>query len=199
MLASGSGWVVIEVGGLGVRAEVTAELALTARVGQELFLLTSLVVREDSLTLFGFAHGAELELFGHLIAVSGVGPRSALAVLSTLAPAVIVRAVKAEDEKPFTKVSGIGPKTAKLIVVSLHGKVEYLGSLEEAEPVAEMSEDAQIVLGLVGLGWPEADAEEAVAGARDSGAPTDPAGLLRAALVLLQAPRAGSRSRGAKR
>ena len=88
VLASGSGWVVVEMGGIGVRAEVTAELALTVRAGQELFLLTSLVVREDSLTLFGFASQSELELFGRLIAVSGVGPRSALGVLSTLSPAL---------------------------------------------------------------------------------------------------------------
>lgn len=184
------------MGGIGVRAEVTAELALTVRAGQELFLLTSLVVREDSLTLFGFASQAELELFGHLIAVSGVGPRSALGVLSTLSPAVVARAVEAEDEKPFKKVSGIGPKTAKLIVVSLQGKVEYLSADDQSVAPAAPSEDAQVVQGLVGLGWPEADAEEAVTGARDSGAPDDPAGLLRAALALLQAPKAGSRGRG---
>lgn len=184
------------MGGIGVRAEVTAELALTVRTGQELFLLTSLVVREDSLTLFGFASQAELELFGHLIAVSGVGPRSALGVLSTLSPAVVARAVEAEDEKPFKKVSGIGPKTAKLIVVSLQGKVEYLSADDQSVAPAAPSEDAQVVQGLVGLGWPEADAEEAVTGARDSGAPDDPAGLLRAALALLQAPKAGSRGRG---
>src|SRR5690606_190429 len=89
-------------------------------------LQTALGVREDPLPLFGVATQSELEVFGHLIAVSGVGPRSALGVLSALSPAEIARAVAAEDEKPFRKVSGIGPKTAKLIVVSLAGKLPAL-------------------------------------------------------------------------
>jgi Holliday junction DNA helicase RuvA len=209
VLATGLGWVVLDVGGVGLRAEVTASQALQARTGHELTLLTSLVVREDSLTLFGFSNATELELFGHLIAVSGVGPRSALGVLSALTTAEIVRAVATEDEKPFKKVSGVGPKTAKLIAVSLQGKVEHLATIEDRAVPAARGEDAHVVQGLIGLGWPESDAVDAVTGAREniareniarvsitgeSIAPVDPAALLRAALARLQAPRARGRA-----
>ncbi len=182
-----------------MRVEVPSGRVSQAVPGDEIDLRTSLVVREDSLTLFGFATQAELEVFGHLIAVSGVGPRSALGVLSGLAPAEIARAVAAEDEKPFRKVSGIGPKTAKLIVVSLAGKLSELGLDEGGGAVPAVAEDPAIAAaeavrdGLVGLGWGESDAWQAVQDARDAGAPADSAGLLRAALALLQAARGGAR------
>lgn len=182
-----------------MRVEVPSGRVSQAVPGDEIDLRTSLVVREDSLTLFGFATQPELEVFGHLIAVSGVGPRSALGVLSALAPAEIARAVGAEDEKPFRKVSGIGPKTAKLIVVSLAGKLSELG-LDDAVGAAPAAVEnpaqatAEAVRdGLVGLGWGESDAWQAVQDARDAGAPADNAGLLRAALALLQAARGGAR------
>lgn len=187
------------IGGIGMRVEVPSGRVSQAVPGDEIDLRTSLVVREDSLTLFGFATQPELEVFGHLIAVSGVGPRSALGVLSALAPVEIARAVAAEDEKPFRKVSGIGPKTAKLIVVSLAGKLSELGLGEAGEAVPAAAEDpaqaaAEAVRdGLVGLGWGESDAWQAVQDARAAGAPVDSAGLLRAALALLQAARGGAR------
>jgi len=193
VLASGAGHVVVGVGGIGVRVEVPSGRAAQASVGDEAELRTSLVVREDSLTLFGFATQDELDVFGHLIAVSGVGPRSALGVLSALSPIEIARAVSAEDEKPFRKVSGIGPKTAKLIVVSLAGKLSALeltgagadpGANDAADPAARVADAVRD--GLVGLGWGEAEAHRAVQDARDAGAPADHAGLLRAALSLLQ-------------
>lgn len=194
--AAGAGWVVVEIGGFGMRVEVPSGRVSPFGVGEEASLHTSLVVREDSLTLFGFPSSDELQVFGHLIGVSGVGPRSALGVLSALSPAEIARAVAAEDEKPFRKVSGIGPKTAKLITVSLAGKLaEYVGS-EASEAPAESPEAAVaagVGEGLVGLGWSEADAAQAVQDALDAGAPNDSSGLLRAALVLLQAGRAGTR------
>ncbi|QZY52222.1 Holliday junction branch migration protein RuvA [Leucobacter tenebrionis] len=199
VLASGAGWVVVGVGGIGMRVEVPSGRVSQASVGEEVSLQTSLVVREDSLTLFGFATQSELEVFGHLIAVSGVGPRSALGVLSALSPAEIARAVAAEDEKPFRKVSGIGPKTAKLIVVSLAGKLPELAldddsSATAAADPAQLAADA-VSEGLVGLGWSDADARQAVQDAREAGAPDDHAGLLRAALALLQAARGGTGAR----
>ncbi|TDP90209.1 Holliday junction DNA helicase subunit RuvA [Leucobacter luti] len=202
VLASGAGWAVIGLGGLGMRVEVPSGRVPQPQPGEDLALLTSLVVREDSLTLFGFHSEAELEVFGHLIAVSGVGPRSALGVLSALAPAEIAEAVASEDERPFRKVSGIGPKTAKLIVVSLAGK---LASLELGEPSvagrgpAAASVADAVADGLVGLGWGAADAQLAVADALDAGAPESNAELLRAALALLQAGRPGSRTAGGGR
>ncbi|KAM9862449.1 Holliday junction branch migration protein RuvA [Leucobacter sp. BZR 635] len=190
VLASGAGWVVLGVGGVGMRVEVPSGRMSQAAPGEQLFLHTSLIVREDSLTLYGFATEAELTLFGILIGVSGVGPRSGLGVLSELSPSEVVRAVAAEDEKPFKKVSGIGPKTAKLITVSLAGKLKAieLHDLDEA-PAAIAPDDALtegVTEGLQGLGYGEHEARQAVLDARDAGAEMENAQLLRAALTLLQ-------------
>lgn len=197
VLSSGAGWAVVGLGGLGVRVEVPSGRVAQHHPGDVVSLHTSLVVREDSLTLFGFAEQAELDVFGHLIAVSGVGPRSALGVLAGLSPAEIARAVSAEDEKPFRKVSGIGPKTAKLIVVSLAGKLDALDlgeSAGQAHTPAAAGAGEAVAEGLVGLGWSQGEAEGAVADALTAGAPEEHAGLLRAALALLQAGRPGSRA-----
>lgn len=200
--AAGAGWVVVSVGGVGFRVEVPTRLS-SAHTGTELFLHTQLVVREDALTLFGFSSEAELEAFGILLGVSGVGPRSALGVLSHLTPAEIAAAVMGEDERPFRKVSGIGPKTAKLITVQLAGKIDPLrfgidesvtGDGQVAADVTENRASANVVVGLVGLGYAEAQAEAAVRDAREVGGGADEAGLLRAALALLQAPRMAGRS-----
>ena len=207
MLAVGAGWVVISSGGLGFRVEIPASGAPGAHAGEQLALHTSLVVREDSLTLFGFATTEELEMFGLLLQVSGVGPRSALGMLSVLSPAQIAKAVFTEDAKPFTQVSGIGPKTAKLIVVSLAGKIApgafdaASGSAASAAiPGAAHADDAAaaraatVEQALIGLGYGEAAAVSAVLDARAAGAPDDEAGLLRAALALANAPRSAPRT-----
>ena len=204
VLSHGAGWVVIGVGGLGVRVE-TPTTTPGVSAGGFLELHTQLVVREDSLTLFGFAAPEELQVFNLLLSVSGVGPRSALGVLSELTPAQIARAAESEDEKPFRKVSGIGPKTAKLIAVQLAGKLQGLAlSLRDAAEsthggTAEGQNEvnsvaATVTQALIGLGYREFDAERAVADARAAGAPDDHAGLLRASLALLQTPRPGARS-----
>lgn len=195
VLSSGAGWAVIGVGGLGMRVEVPSGRVSQATVGEHLTVHTSLVVREDSLTLFGFGSEDELEVFGHLIGVNGVGPRSALGVLSALTPSEIAGAVASEDEKAFRKVSGIGPKTAKLIVISLAGKLQSIALTRKTDTAADdVSAHATAVRdGLMGLGWHEQAAASAVEDALSAGAPTDHAGLLRAALALLQAARGGSR------
>lgn len=199
VLASGAGWVVVELGGLGMRVEVPSGRVSQAVVGDEVQLHTSLVVREDSLTLFGFGSAAELEVFERLIGVNGVGPRSALGVLSALDAGDVVRAVAAEDERPFKQVSGIGPKTAKLIVVSLAGKLEALqielgktGDDPGAAASSGIAADA-VIEGLIGLGWNEQDAARAVADARNTGVEDEHAPLLRAALALLQRGRTGAK------
>lgn len=202
MLSAGPGWVVIGVGaggGVGFRVEVTGRLA-GAHAGAPLALHTHLVVREDSLALFGFETVEELEVFGILLGVSGVGPRSALGVLTELTPAQVARAAADEDEKPFRKVPGIGPKTAKLIAVQLAGKLQPLAFAgvgeTDAGPAQATSARAAgtVEQGLLGLGYTEAQAHQAVLDAVEAGAPADEAGLLRAALLLLQVPRLGGRS-----
>jgi holliday junction DNA helicase RuvA len=154
---------VIDVGGVGLAVQVTPQHGLTLRVGSEATVHTALIVREDDLSLFGFASRSELEVFDLLRGVSGVGPKSALGVLSTLTPDDVARAVAIEDDAPFRKVSGIGPKTAKLIAVSLQGKlVAPAASGASSGPAAPTSISANVVAALVGLGWNERVAAQAV-------------------------------------
>ncbi|WP_167050869.1 Holliday junction branch migration protein RuvA [Salinibacterium sp. ZJ77] len=185
VLHAGVGHVVVEVGGIGLRIAVTPALALSMRTGSEAALHTALIVREDDMSLFGFASRDELEIFDILRGVSGVGPKSALGVLAQLSPDEIARAVTAEDDAPFRKVSGIGPKTAKLLVVSLAGKIVAPAATASAPVVS--SADTDVVAALVGLGWPERTAtttlDDIRAGA--GGGDLDAQALLRLALARL--------------
>ncbi|GAA1124010.1 MULTISPECIES: Holliday junction branch migration protein RuvA [Microbacterium] len=153
--------VVIEVGGVGFSVAVPADVAHTAAIGERLMLHTSLIVREDALSLYGFADRSELEVFGLLISVTGVGPKSALGVLSHLTVDQIAEAVTAEDDAPFRRVSGIGPKTAKLIVVQLAGKVAPVGSPARKPAAGGVDVIDQVAAALIGLGWSEKVAVEA--------------------------------------
>ena len=154
---------VIDVGGSGLAVQVTPQHGLTLRIGSEATVHTALIVREDDLSLFGFATRAELEVFDLLRGVSGVGPKSALGVLSTLSPDEVARAVAVEDDVPFRKVSGIGPKTAKLIAVSLQGKLAPVAASGAASGTARRPRStANVIAALVGLGWNERVAAQAV-------------------------------------
>lgn len=189
---------VIEVGGVGLGIQVTPQHGLTLRVGQEALLHTALIVREDDLSLFGFATPEELTVFDLLRGVSGVGPKSALGVLSTLTPVQIAQAVAAEDDAPFRKVSGIGPKTAKLIAVSLAGKLIVPAGTAFAPTVsAPDSVAGNVVSALVGLGWNEKVAAQAVDDAAGE-ATDDERGsvqtLLRLSLARLGPQRTGASS-----
>lgn len=189
---------VIEVGGVGLGIQVTPQHGLTLRVGQEALLHTALIVREDDLSLFGFATPDELTVFDLLRGVSGVGPKSALGVLATLTPVQIAQAVAAEDDAPFRKVSGIGPKTAKLIAVSLAGKlIVPTGAASGPTVSASGSIAGSVISALVGLGWNEKVAAQAVDdAAADAG--VDERGsvqaLLRLSLARLGPQRAGANS-----
>ncbi|GAA2064833.1 MULTISPECIES: Holliday junction branch migration protein RuvA [Leifsonia] len=165
VLSASGGTAVVEVGGVGFALQLTPDHVLSLRVGEETFLHTSLIVREDALQLFGFADREQLEVFELLNGVSGVGPKSAIGVLSVLAPDDIAAAVAADDDAPFRKVSGIGPKTAKLIVVSLAGKLTAVRRPAPAVKAtrAPSSVGDSVLVALVGLGWPERVAAEAVA------------------------------------
>ena len=156
--------IVIEVGGVGLTVAVTPHVAAATDVGDDVHLHTNLIVREDALSLFGFESRDELVVFTQLLSVTGVGPKSALGVLAALSVTQIAEAVSADDDAPFRRVSGIGPKTAKLIVVQLAGKIAVTrpagsGGADAAGPTAI---PAQVVQALVGLGWSERVAVEAV-------------------------------------
>ena len=163
VLHSSSDQVVIDVGGVGFSVAVPGDVAHTATLGERLLLHTSLIVREDALSLYGFADRRELEIFGLLISVTGVGPKSALGVLSHLTVDQIAEAVNAEDDAPFRRVSGIGPKTAKLIVVQLAGKVQPTGITAKSSTSGAPDVVDQVTAALVGLGWSEKVAAEAAA------------------------------------
>jgi Holliday junction DNA helicase RuvA len=179
---------VIEVGGVGLSVQVTPRHGLTLRVGSEAMVRTALVVREDDLSLYGFAEADELVVFDLLRSVTGVGPRSAMGVLAVLDPDQVAAAVAAEDDAAFRKVSGIGPKTAKLIVVSLAGKLVVTRAVRPAAPAAATPVHDSVVLALIGLGWPERTAlqavDDAMAAATELERETMPA-LLRLALSTL--------------
>ncbi|TPW71059.1 Holliday junction branch migration protein RuvA [Schumannella sp. 10F1B-5-1] len=155
---------VVEVGGVGMAVQVTPQHALTLRVGHEALLHTALIVRDDDLSLFGFATREELTVFDLLRGVTGVGPKSALGVLAALSPDEVARAIGAEDDAAFRKVSGIGPKTAKLITVSLAGKLVPVAPAAAggATTAAPRGTADSVLAALVGLGWAEKPAAQAV-------------------------------------
>lgn len=161
MAAVGS-TVAIEVGGVGLALSVTPQVAMSLRIGSEAMLHTALIVREDDLSLFGFADRLELAVFDLLRGVTGVGPKSALGVLAEMRPGDIAAAVATENDAAFRKVSGIGPKTAKLIVLSLTGKMQGIAAVapSSARPASTIS--ASVLVALVGLGWSERIAAQAV-------------------------------------
>jgi holliday junction DNA helicase RuvA len=180
--------IVIEVGGVGLTVAVTPHVAAATDVGDDVHLHTNLIVREDALSLFGFESRDELVVFTQLLSVTGVGPKSALGVLAALSVTQIAEAVSADDDAPFRRVSGIGPKTAKLIVVQLAGKVvaPRSGSAPRADAAPGVA--AQVTQALIGLGWSERAASEAVAAAVEEASPTERAAvpaLLRLTLATL--------------
>ncbi len=154
--------VVIEVGGVGIQALCNPGTSAALRQGQPARLSTSLVVREDSLTLYGFAADDERDLFELLLTASGVGPRLAQAALAVSSPDELRHAIAAEDLTTLTRVPGIGRKGAMKIVIELKDKINATGltSVPVAAP-APAAWREQVSTGLQGLGWPARDAEAA--------------------------------------
>jgi len=155
---------VIDLNGAGMSVNATPQTLSRLRVGDEGQLFTSLIVREDSLTLFGFASDDEREVFDILLSVSGVGPRLALAVLAVHDPEAIRVAAHTGDSKTFTKVPGIGPKVAGRIVLELAGKLVPQGTPAAAGAAtpAEASWKPQVVAAMTSLGWSEKDASASI-------------------------------------
>ena len=187
-----AGYVVVDVHGVGMKVFVSARTSAALRVGEEANLHTTLIVREDDLTLYGFTLVEERDAFDLLCGVNGVGPKSALGVVSELTVDEIGRAVANEDDAVFRAVSGIGPKTAKLIVLSLQGKIHPEGPVPPTRSNVDgrvSSQDyAAIVSALVGLGWSERVAKKGVTDVVDTLVDGDDASvptLVKKALQLL--------------
>lgn len=156
----GSDFLVLEVGGIGYQVFVPHPYSSQVRTGETATLFTHLVVREDSLTLYGFPQGDQVEMFDLLIGVNGVGPRLALETLSTHSPEVIRRAVVRKQDGVFSQVSGIGSKTAQKIILYLEDRVVIAG---EEEPVGEMSDtNTEVQEALVALGYSVVEAQTAL-------------------------------------
>ncbi|MBT2594884.1 Holliday junction branch migration protein RuvA [Arthrobacter sp. ISL-72] len=197
---------VIDLNGAGMSVNATPQTLSGLRPGEEGKLFTSLIVREDSLTLFGFSTDDEREVFDVLLSVSGVGPRLALAVLAVHDPEAIRVAAHTGDGKAFTKVPGIGPKVAGRIVLELAGKLVPHGTGTPAAPAAAAAAPwkPQVVAAMTSLGWSEKDAtssiEKALADSPELEADGKVADILRGTLRWLgqDGARAGNRvgSRG---
>ena len=182
---------VLEVGGVGLELHCTPHTLAGLRVGERATLPTSMVVREESLTLFGFVDDDEKSVFELLQTASGVGPKLAQAMLAVHSPDELRRAVTTEDVKTLTTVPGIGQKGAQRIILELKDRIGApTGAVPQRHASGAPAEEAwrgQVHAGLVGLGWTgkEADkAVEAVSPQATGGAP-DVAALLRAALRTL--------------
>ncbi|NYG57388.1 Holliday junction DNA helicase RuvA [Nocardioides daedukensis] len=182
---------VLEVGGVGLELMCTPGTLATLRTGDEAILPTSMVVREDSLTLFGFLDDDEKSCFELLQTASGVGPKLAQAALAVLSPDDLRMAISGEDVKTLTKVPGIGQKGAQRIILELKDRIGApVGagqSTRTGVPAPAIGWRDQVHQGLVGLGWSTKEAEKAV----DAVAPTaadspDVGALLRAALQSLR-------------
>lgn len=144
---------VIDVAGVGYLVIISPSTSAQLSLGSSSLIYTSLVVRDDGFTLFGFLSATNQKLFDLLRSVTGVGPKSALAILGELSVDQIIDAVSVENDSVFKAVSGIGPKTAKLIVLTLAGK---LGSTSTSSTTKASGNAVAIVVeALVGLGWNE--------------------------------------------
>ena len=189
---------VIEVGGVGLLVQCTPGTLATLRTGERARVATSLVVREDALTLFGFTTDDERDVFELLQTASGVGPRLALAMLAVFTPDALRHAVATEDVTGLTRVPGIGRKGAQRIVLELAGRLGAPGTGGAAAAGGAVPSRLgglapwreQVRAGLVNLGWQARDADQAIAAVEadladdPAAAPaeTDAATMLRAAL-----------------
>jgi holliday junction DNA helicase RuvA len=167
---------VIEVGGVGMRVQCTPGTLATLRPGEHAQVATSLVVREDSLTLYGFCSDDERNVFELLQTASGVGPRLALAMLAVHTPDALRRAVSTEDLAALTMVPGIGNKGAQRIVLELRDRLGPPGESGTGDRLPGSPAPRrvpvwrdQVQSGLVNLGWPARDADQAIAALEEDG------------------------------
>jgi holliday junction DNA helicase RuvA len=152
--------IIVEVGGVGMRVFVPAPLRAQRKAGEVVLLYTHLVVREDSLTLYGFESQADRELFNTLLGVDGVGPKVALSVLSTMTLDAIQRAVFAEEADVLSRVPGVGKKTAQKMALHLKDKLKPTDALSR---VASMSDtDGEVLAALTALGYSVIEAQTAI-------------------------------------
>ena len=178
----------VVVGGIGFRVHVTPAFAQAAPRDEEITVFTSMIVREDSMTLYGFESADERDVFTRLMSVSGIGPKIALAALAVLRPDDLRRAVRDQDLATLQRIPGVGKKSAQRMALEIGDKLGTPAALPgaEATPAPVPSEDtvaSEVSAALVGLGWSEAQATKAIEKLAGSG--LGASDMLRAALVSL--------------
>ena len=161
---AGDRWVVIDVGGIGYQVQVTQPvIQFLAHMTEPIKLFTYMAVREDAITLYGFMHQSELEMFRILIGVSGIGPQTAMNVLSQIGIEDFVMAILNEDEKALTRISGIGTKSAKRLILELRDKMKNVSKTMVAGDIGRTSPAVHdAVSALISLGFSEKESREAV-------------------------------------
>jgi Holliday junction DNA helicase RuvA len=174
---------VVEVGGVGLELMCTPGTLAQLRTGASATLPTSMIVREDSLTLYGFADEDEKTIFELVQTASGVGPKLAQAIVAVLSPDGVRNAIASDDVRTLTKVPGIGQKGAQRIILELKDRIGVAPGASAGGAVADAAWRDQVHQGLVGLGYNAKDADKAVdAVAAEAGAAPDVRALLRSAL-----------------
>lgn len=169
----GEDWAIIGVGGLGVLASMPAPAADALTPGEQASLYTYLHVREDALTLYGFATADELRLFEQLIGVSGIGPRAALALLSALDYTSLTLAIVGGQTDALRRVPGIGQKTAERLVLELRDKVAPPAEGTTAPQQQKQEKDAELIAALMGLGYSQVEAAAAAEQTDGAGQPLE--------------------------
>ena len=161
---AGDKWVVIDVNGIGYQVQVTQPaLQLLMQNKEPVKLFTHMAVREDAITLYGFMHQSELEMFRILISVSGIGPQIAMNLLSQIGIEDFAMAILNDDEKALTRISGIGPKSAKRLILELRDKMKKVSeTIVSGETVRSSPAVHDAVSALVSLGFAEKESRDAV-------------------------------------
>ncbi len=164
VLQTGLDWVVVDVGGVGMKLFVPpSAISEIVVAGQEVVLSTHLAVRDDALTLYGFTSAADRDTFETLLGVSGIGPRTALATLSVLTPSELREAVEGADLPTLQRVPGIGKKSAQRMVLELGGKLAApSGDEADGRPGPASSFKDEVAAALEQLGWSKSVAEKTV-------------------------------------
>lgn len=151
---------IVETNGIGMRVHVPATLRESANLGERMLLYTHFVVRQDAMSLYGFETLGERDLYTLLLSVSGIGPKLALAILSSLTPDTVKRAVFNEEYEILNRVPGVGKKTAQRIVLALQDKLKPTDTLEQ---VAAMTDtDGEVLEALTALGYSVVEAQTAI-------------------------------------
>ncbi|MDO5721203.1 MAG: Holliday junction branch migration protein RuvA [Actinomycetaceae bacterium] len=179
----GADKVIVTTTGVGYLIHTNSRTLMQLRHGEDVELHTAMVVREDSLTLYGFLSSDERDTHNALQSVTGVGPRTALAALEVFTPDELRQALANEDEKALQRIPGVGKKSAQRLIINIGDKLGPPSAAMPVKPTVDDTTGKEVVAALVSLGWNSARAEEAVAQFAGSGMNTSD--MLRAALIAL--------------